>query len=57
MSPQLLTLDVANVGQVNTVAKFVNKLDDKDFCKPWLKVEPSEVFMMPGKTEMCCPYL
>ncbi|XP_022100456.1 inositol polyphosphate 5-phosphatase OCRL-1-like isoform X2 [Acanthaster planci] len=50
MEPQMLTLDVANVGQVNTVAKFVNKLDDKHFCKGWLKVEPVEVFLMPGDT-------
>ncbi|XP_038077860.1 inositol polyphosphate 5-phosphatase OCRL-like [Patiria miniata] len=50
MEPQTLTLDVANVGQVNTVAKFVNKLEDKHFCKDWLKVEPVEVFMMPADT-------
>ena len=46
---QVQFLDVANTGQVNTEFQFANKLDDKHYCKPFLKVEPSSVFLMPGK--------
>jgi phosphatidylinositol-bisphosphatase len=28
--------------------EFIRKLNDKSICKPWLKVEPSTGFVMPG---------
>ena len=48
MEEKVVTLDVANTGQVNTEFHFTVKPDDKHFCKPFLKAEPSSVFLMPG---------
>ena len=39
---------MANTGQVPVQFEFVKKLNDKSFCKPWLSVEPSSGFIMPG---------
>jgi len=39
---------VANTGQVPVQFEFIKKLNDKSFCKPWLSVEPSSGFIMPG---------
>lgn len=42
------TLAVANTGQVPVQYEFIKKLNDKSICKPWLSVEPSTGFIMPG---------
>ncbi|XP_071957184.1 inositol polyphosphate 5-phosphatase OCRL-like [Antedon mediterranea] len=48
MDPREKKVSLANTGQTGVHFKFVNKLDDKHFCKPWLKVEPSEAYFLPG---------
>ena len=45
---QTRTLTVANTGQVPVQFEFIKKLNDKAICKPWLSVEPSNGFVMPG---------
>lgn len=42
------SLTVANTGQVPVQFEFIKKLNDKAICKPWLVVEPSKGFVMPG---------
>ena len=46
--PQTKMLTVANTGQVPVQFEFIKKLNDESFCKPWLRVEPSTGFIMPG---------
>lgn len=46
--PNTKTLTVANTGQVPVQFEFIKKLNDKSICKPWLSVEPSLGFIMPG---------
>lgn len=46
--PLTRMLTVANTGQVPVQFEFIRKLNDKSICKPWLKVEPSTGFVMPG---------
>ena len=48
MEAQTLNLVVANTGQVPAQFEFIKKLDDQAICKPWLQVEPSKGFVMPG---------
>ncbi len=48
IEPVTRTLTVANTGQVPVQFEFIKKLNDKSFCKPWLSVEPSSGFIMPG---------
>ncbi|XP_033106034.1 inositol polyphosphate 5-phosphatase OCRL-like [Anneissia japonica] len=48
MEPRTKKVSLANTGQTGVHFKFVNKLEDKHFCKPWLKVEPSEAYFLPG---------
>lgn len=43
------TLTVANTGQVPVQYEFIKKLNDTSICKPWLTVEPSMGFIMPGE--------
>ena len=43
------TLTVANTGQVPVQFEFIRKLNDLSICKPWLTVEPSSGFIMPGE--------
>ncbi len=45
---QSKSLTVANTGQVPVQFEFIKKLQDKAICKPWLTVEPSRGFIMPG---------
>merc|ERR1712001_311590 len=46
---QTQSLAVANTGQVPVQFEFIKKLNDKAICKPWLTVEPTSGFVMPGK--------
>jgi len=48
IEPVTRNLTVANTGQVPVQFEFIKKLNDKSFCKPWLSVEPSSGFIMPG---------
>ncbi len=48
MEPRARTLTVANTGQVPVQFEFIRKLNDLSICKPWLTVEPSSGFIMPG---------
>ncbi|XP_077976840.1 inositol polyphosphate 5-phosphatase OCRL-like [Glandiceps talaboti] len=48
MEDQSQSLEVINTGQVPVQFEFINKLEDRSYCKPWLKVEPSMCFIMPG---------
>ena len=49
VEPQSMGLAVANTGQVPVQFEFIKKLNDKAICKPWLTVEPTSGFVMPGK--------
>ena len=49
---QTQSLAVANTGQVPVQFEFIKKLNDKAICKPWLTVEPTSGFVMPGKLTM-----
>ena len=60
MEPQSRGLTVANTGQVPVQFEFIKKLNDTSICKPWLKVEPSTGFVMPGdkvRTKYCLQYM
>ena len=48
MEPLSKYLTVANTGQVPVQYEFIKKLDDKSYCKPWLSLQPSSGFIMPG---------
>ena len=48
IEPSTRVLTVANTGQVPVQFEFIKKLNDKSICKPWLSVEPSSGFIMPG---------
>ncbi|KAL5009466.1 hypothetical protein ScPMuIL_011771 [Solemya velum] len=41
-------LTVMNTGQVPVTYEFINKLDDRNFSKPWLKVGPNKSVIVPG---------
>ncbi|XP_070568021.1 inositol polyphosphate 5-phosphatase OCRL-like isoform X2 [Ptychodera flava] len=48
MEEQAQSLEVTNTGQVPVQFEFINKLNDTSYSKPWLKIEPSMCFIMPG---------
>ncbi|CAN0297856.1 unnamed protein product [Lampetra planeri] len=43
------TLLIRNDGQVPCTFEFVPKLNDTDYCKPWLSVKPIKGFIMKGE--------
>eukprot|EP00095_Tigriopus_kingsejongensis_P009757 maker-scaffold422_size175911-snap-gene-0.33 protein:Tk09757 transcript:maker-scaffold422_size175911-snap-gene-0.33-mRNA-1 annotation:"type ii inositol- -trisphosphate 5-phosphatase" len=49
LEPYTKSLTVANTGQVPVQYEFIKKLNDTTICKPWLCVEPSTGFIMPGE--------
>lgn len=51
LQPQRRRVCVTNTGQVAVQFRFINKLNDSSYCKPWLSVEPSSSIIMPG--EVC----
>ncbi|CAG8454959.1 3089_t:CDS:10 [Ambispora leptoticha] len=46
--PQTKTVTVENTGQVILKFKFVPKFDERHICKPWVIIEPSHGFILPG---------
>ncbi|XP_066285621.1 type II inositol 1,4,5-trisphosphate 5-phosphatase-like isoform X1 [Branchiostoma lanceolatum] len=48
LEPQKRTISITNTGQVPCQFEFICKLDEKEYCKPWLSVEPYLGFIMPG---------
>ena len=46
-----------NVGQVAAEFRFIPKLDDKQFCKSWLWVNPPMGMTVPGTTLVKMPRL
>ncbi|PSN44843.1 Inositol polyphosphate 5-phosphatase OCRL-1 [Blattella germanica] len=49
LESQTRDLIIANTGQVPVTFEFINKLDDSNFCKDWLNIEPYCGFIMPGE--------
>ncbi|XP_065582662.1 type II inositol 1,4,5-trisphosphate 5-phosphatase-like [Artemia franciscana] len=41
-------LTISNTGQVPLQYKFINKLREENYSKPWLIIEPHTGFLMPG---------
>ncbi|KAG5346533.1 OCRL phosphatase, partial [Acromyrmex charruanus] len=42
-------LIIANTGQVPVQFEFIKKLDDTNYCKDWLHIEPYTGFIKPGE--------
>lgn len=51
LEKQSALLEVVNTGQVQAQFAFIAKLDDTEFCKPWLSVKPSVGVIMQGSTK------
>ncbi|XP_046667170.1 inositol polyphosphate 5-phosphatase OCRL-like isoform X1 [Homalodisca vitripennis] len=49
LEPQTKELIIANTGQVPVQFEFIKKLDDPNYCKEWLNIEPYTGFIMPGE--------
>lgn len=49
LEPQSKELIIANTGQVPVQFEFIKKLDDANYCKDWLHIEPYMGFIMPGE--------
>ncbi|XP_041846141.1 inositol polyphosphate 5-phosphatase OCRL isoform X2 [Melanotaenia boesemani] len=41
---------ITNDGQVPCAFNFIPKLNDSQYCKPWLRAEPSDGFLEPNET-------
>jgi phosphatidylinositol-bisphosphatase len=48
--PKVLSLTIENVGQVFLQFRFVPKLEQESYCKPWLWVNPHRGVLLPGET-------
>eukprot|EP01137_Pigoraptor_chileana_P032379 Opistho-2@21651 len=48
MQPVTQTLVISNIGQVICQYRFIPKLDEKKFCKPWMWIEPPMGMIVPG---------
>ncbi|RKP16822.1 DNase I-like protein, partial [Rozella allomycis CSF55] len=46
--PKTMKITLSNVGPVIVSFRFVPKLNDKTFCKPWLNVTPAFGMLLPG---------
>ena len=44
------TLQIRNVGKTVAAFRFVPKLEEKQFCKPWMTIHPKFGMLMPGET-------
>lgn len=44
------TVAMSNVGQSKATFRFVPKLEESEFCKPWLSLCPSFGMILPGET-------
>ncbi|XP_054269652.1 inositol polyphosphate 5-phosphatase OCRL-like [Macrosteles quadrilineatus] len=49
LEAQTRELIIANTGQVPVQFEFIKKLDDSNYCKEWLNIEPNSGFIMPGE--------
>uniref|UniRef100_A0A1B6EGW5 Rho-GAP domain-containing protein n=1 Tax=Clastoptera arizonana TaxID=38151 RepID=A0A1B6EGW5_9HEMI len=49
LEPQSKDLIIANTGQVPVQFEFIKKLDDTNYCKEWLHIEPYMGFIKPGE--------
>ncbi|XP_053555377.1 inositol polyphosphate 5-phosphatase OCRL isoform X2 [Bombina bombina] len=47
---QKQTLQIQNNGQVPCHFSFIPKLNDTQYCKPWLRAEPCEGYLEPDET-------
>ncbi|KAJ8401767.1 hypothetical protein AAFF_G00377380 [Aldrovandia affinis] len=45
---------ITNDGQVHCHFAFIPKLNDSQYCKPWLRAEPCEGFLEPNETQEIC---
>jgi phosphatidylinositol-bisphosphatase len=45
------TFKITNVGQDVVQFKFISKLNEQDFCKPWLTVDPIRGIIPPGQEQ------
>ncbi|XP_061195086.1 inositol polyphosphate 5-phosphatase OCRL-like [Saccostrea echinata] len=48
MRSEILT--VCNTGQVPVEFEFINKLEEKSYCQPWLKISPYKSVITPGSS-------
>lgn len=48
LEPSSKELIIANTGQVPVQFEFIKKLDDTNYCKDWLHIEPYTGFIKPG---------
>ncbi|XP_020626629.1 inositol polyphosphate 5-phosphatase OCRL-1-like [Orbicella faveolata] len=51
LEKQTATLEIVNTGQVPARFAFVAKLDDTEYCKPWLTVKPCMGIITTGGTK------
>ncbi|XP_034936356.1 inositol polyphosphate 5-phosphatase OCRL isoform X2 [Chelonus insularis] len=49
LEPSSKELIIANTGQVPVHFEFIKKLDDANYCKDWLHIEPYTGFIKPGE--------
>ncbi|XP_074104146.1 oculocerebrorenal syndrome of Lowe [Cotesia typhae] len=49
LEPSSKELIIANTGQVPVQFEFIKKLDDTNYCKDWLHIEPYTGFIKPGE--------
>ncbi|CAG8439804.1 7372_t:CDS:10 [Ambispora gerdemannii] len=50
-APQTKSVTIENTGHVILKFKFVPKFDEQHICQPWLTIEPSQGFIVPGEGE------
>ncbi|KAK3098461.1 hypothetical protein FSP39_019707 [Pinctada imbricata] len=48
IEPMEHTLTVSNTGQVPVEFEFIEKLDEKSYCKPWMTLSPFKSVIAPG---------
>lgn len=51
LGKQTAVLEIVNTGQVAAQFAFIAKLDETDYCKPWLSVKPPMGVISPGSTK------
>eukprot|EP00945_MAST-04E_sp_MAST-4E-sp1_P001097 g1097.t1 len=49
-SPRTVSVSVKNTGLAQATFRFVPKLEEKEFCKPWLSLHPSFGMIPPGES-------
>lgn len=51
LEKQTATLEIVNIGQVPAQFAFIAKLDETEYCKPWLTIKPAMGIIMQGSTK------